>query len=93
MLDDWLGKFHFWDVSPCLPDLLSHALSWLSEFPRRDHEHRRSGVHPPSAHQLNALSPWWALTVGFAQMVFLFNLVWSLFRAGLQAAIHGGPPR
>ena len=35
---------------------------------------------PQSAQQLNAFITIAALIVGFAQMVFLFNLIWSLFK-------------
>jgi cytochrome c oxidase subunit 1 len=43
---------------------------------------------PPSAHDLNIFITAAALTVGAAQLLFLFNLIWSL-RHGLDA---GGNP-
>src|SRR5260370_29333404 len=35
---------------------------------------------PASAHDLNAFMSVAALIVGFAQLVFIFNLIWSLFK-------------
>ena len=43
---------------------------------------------PASAHDLNAFMSVAALIVGFAQLVFVFNLIWSLFK-GKEA---GGNP-
>jgi cytochrome c oxidase subunit 1 len=56
-----------------------HYLGLLG-IPRRYHDIGEVAFIPPSAHTLNAFITVVALTVGFAQMVFLFNLVWSLFK-------------
>ncbi len=64
-----------------LPDLLPHALSraaWEFRAAITTSAKRRSSRR--SAHTLNAFITIVALIVGFAQMVFLFNLVWSLFQ-------------
>src|SRR3979411_142548 len=81
MLDDWLGKFHFWVtfLGAYLIFFPMHYLGLLG-IPRRYHDIGEVAFIPPSAHTLNAFITMMALTVGFAQMVFLFNLVWSLFK-------------
>ena len=64
-----------------LRDLLPHALSGPAG---RAAPLLRDGRYRPSfrtrPHTLNAFITVAALIVGFAQMVFLFNLIWSLFK-------------
>src|SRR5437868_1509495 len=81
MLNDELGKFHFWVtfLGAYLIFFPMHYLGLLG-VPRRYHDIGEVAFIPPSAHTLNAFITVVALTVGFAQMVFLFNLVWSLFK-------------
>ncbi len=81
MLDEILGKFHFWVtfVGAYLIYFPMHYLGLLG-VPRRYHEIGDFAFIPQSAHTLNAFITVMALIVGFAQMVFLFNLVWSLFK-------------
>src|SRR5438552_4079462 len=81
MLDDVLGKFHFWVtfLGAYLIFFPMHYLGLLG-IPRRYHDIGEVAFIPSSAHTLNAFITVVALTVGFAQMVFLFNLVWSLFK-------------
>src|SRR5467141_3263998 len=81
MLDDWLGKLHFW-VTFLGAYLIFFPMYYLGllGIPRRYHDIGEVAFIPPSAHTLNAFITVVALTVGFAQMVFLFNLVWSLFK-------------
>src|SRR5213595_149248 len=81
MLDDWLGKFHFWVtfLGAYLIFFPMHYLGLLG-IPRRYHDIGEVAFIPSSAHTLNAFITVVALTVGFAQMVILFNLVWSLFK-------------
>jgi len=81
MLHDGLGKFHFWVtfLGAYLIFFPMHYLGLLG-IPRRYHDIGEAAFIPPSAHTLNAFITVVALTVGFAQMVFLFNLVWSLFK-------------
>src|ERR1700723_1536552 len=80
MLNEPLGKFHFWVTflgaySIYFP---MHYLGLLG-VPRRYFELGETAFIPQSAMSLNIFITMAALTVGFAQMVFLFNLIWSLF--------------
>jgi cytochrome c oxidase subunit I len=80
MLNQMLGKFHFWVTflgaySIYFP---MHYLGLLG-VPRRYFELGETAFIPQSAMTLNIFITMAALTVGFAQMVFLFNLIWSLF--------------
>src|SRR3954468_17565807 len=81
MLNDILGKFHFW-----VTFLGAYAIFFpihylgLMGIPRRYYELGQTAFIPESAHTLNEFVTVAALIVGFAQMVFLFNLIWSLFR-------------
>jgi cytochrome c oxidase subunit I len=81
MLNEALGKFHFWVtfLGAYMIFFPMHYLGLLG-VPRRYYELGDAAFIPPSAHTLNAFISVVALTVGFAQMVFLFNLAWSLFR-------------
>ena len=77
-----------------LRDLLPHALSRPDRRAAALSRHRRTAFIPPSAHTLNAFITIVALIVGFAQMVFLFNLdLEPASGAGRPAAIHGGRRR
>jgi cytochrome c oxidase subunit 1 len=80
MLNNFLGQFHFWVtfLGAYLIFFPMHYLGLLG-VPRRYFELGETAFIPPSAHSLNQFITVVALTVGFAQMVFLFNLVWSLF--------------
>src|SRR6184192_1626793 len=68
MLDDWLGKFHFWVtfLGAYLIFFPMHYLGLLG-VPRRYHDIGEVAFIPPSAHTLNAFITVVALTVGFAQ--------------------------
>jgi len=81
MLNDVLGKFHFWVtfLGAYLIFFPMHYLGLLG-VPRRYFELGDAAFIPSSAHSLNAFISVVALTVGFSQMVFLFNLAWSLFK-------------
>src|SRR5712672_2565252 len=89
MLDDTMGRIHFWVtfVGAYAIYFPMHYLGLLG-IPRRYHDIGEVAFIPPSAHTLNAFITVVALTVGFAQMVFLFNLVWSL----LKGRPSGGNP-
>lgn len=89
MLDDTLGKLHFWVtfLGAYLIFFPMHYIG-LMGVPRRYHEISGMAFVPPSAATLNAFITVAALVVGAAQIVFLFNLAWSL-RHGRQA---GGNP-
>ncbi len=81
MLDEAMGRFHFWVTflgaySIFLP---LHYLGLLG-VPRRYFEMGETSFIPESVATLNEFVTVIALIVGFSQMVFLFNLGWSLFR-------------
>lgn len=79
MLNDPLGKFHFW-----VTFLGAYAIFFpmhylgLMGIPRRYHDIADMAFVPPSAHALNAFITIVALIVGAAQLVFVFNIFWSL---------------
>ena len=81
MLNDALGKFHFW-----VTFLGAYAIYFpmhylgLMGVPRRYYELGEMAFIPPSAATLNIFITLAALIVGFAQTVFFFNLIWSLFK-------------
>jgi len=89
MLDDTLGRIHFWVtfLGAYAVFFPMHYLGLLG-IPRRYYELGETAFIPPSAASLNVFITVAALIVGAAQMVFLFNLVWSLSR-GKEA---GGNP-
>ena len=81
MLDDRLGQFHFWVtfLGTYLIYFPMHYLGVLG-MPRRYYNYDGYEFIPPSAHALNAFITVVALFVGVAQLVFVFNLVWSACR-------------
>jgi cytochrome c oxidase subunit 1 len=81
LLDETLGKIHFWVtfIGAYAIYFPMHYLGLLG-VPRRYHEMGSTAFIPESAQTLNAFITVTALIVGAAQMVFLFNLVWSLFK-------------
>jgi cytochrome c oxidase subunit 1 len=81
MLNEAMGKFHFWTtfLGAYLIFFPMHYLGLLG-VPRRYHELGETSFVPASAGTLNAFISVAALVVGFAQIVFLFNLAWSLRR-------------
>jgi len=89
MLDETLGRFHFWVtfVGAYLIFFPMHYLG-LMGVPRRYAELTDMNIMTESAHHLNSFISIMAFIVGFAQMVFLFNLIWSI-RHGREA---GGNP-
>jgi cytochrome c oxidase subunit 1 len=89
MLNEALGQLHFWVtfVGAYAIFFPMHYLGLLG-MPRRYHEIGATSFVPESAQTLNAFITVAALIVGAAQMVFLFNLFWSL-RYGKEA---GGNP-
>jgi cytochrome c oxidase subunit 1 len=89
MLHEGLGKLHFWVsfIGAYAIFFPMHYLGLLG-VPRRYFEIGATSFVPDSAHSLNAFISVVALIVGAAQLVFLFNLFWSL-RYGREA---GGNP-
>ena len=84
MLNDTLGKLHFW-----VTFLGAYAIYFpmhylgLMGVPRRYYELGEMAFLPPSAATLNEFITIAALITGAAQMVLLFNLIWSLFKGKL----------
>jgi len=81
MLNDTLGKFHFWvtflgSYAIYLP---MHYLGFLG-VPRRYYAYAGTDFIPESAQSLNAGITIAALIVGAVQLVFLYNLAWSYFK-------------
>ncbi|RUM97465.1 cytochrome c oxidase subunit I [Pseudaminobacter arsenicus] len=89
MLNEAMGQFHFWVtfLGAYLIFFPMHYLG-LMGVPRRYNELGDMALLSESAHQLNAFISIMAFIVGFAQLVFLFNLIWSI-RHGREA---GGNP-
>jgi cytochrome c oxidase subunit 1 len=86
MLNETLGKVHFWVsfLGAYAIFFPMHYLGFLG-VPRRYFEMGDVAIYPPSAATLNEFITVAALTVGAAQILFLYNLVWSYFngqRAG-----------
>src|SRR5437867_3213252 len=81
MMNDMLGKFHFWVtfLGAYAIYFPMHYLGLLG-LPRRSLDMGDMAFVPQSATTLNGFITTAALIVGFAQMVFLFNLIWSLFK-------------
>ena len=79
MLGDAMAKFHFW-VTFLGAYLIFFPMHYLGLMgaPRRYFESSDIMIMPPSAAALNAFISIMAFTVGFAQVVFVFNLIWSL---------------
>jgi cytochrome c oxidase subunit 1 len=89
MFNEWMGQFHFW-----VTFIGAYAIFFPMHYfglvgvPRRYPELGETAFIPDSVHTLNAFITVAALIVGFAQLVFLFNMFWSL-RHGRDA---GGNP-
>jgi len=82
MLDDTLGKIHFWCTfigTYCIY-LPMHYMGILG-VPRRYYAYSNAiDFIPPSVQTANRWITISALFVAAVQMIFLFNLVWSYFR-------------
>ncbi len=79
MLNDAIGQWHFW-----ITFLGTYAIYFPMHYlgvlgmPRRYHHYADYQFIPQSAHVLNELITIAALIVGVAQLLFVFNLLWSL---------------
>ncbi|AYG75491.1 cbb3-type cytochrome c oxidase subunit I [Rhizobium sp. CCGE532] len=79
MLNVTMGHIHFW-----ITFLGAYAIFFPMHYlgligvPRRYYELGETAFIPPSAHTLNMFITVAALVVGAAQLLFLFNLAWSL---------------
>ena len=81
MLDDTMGKIHFWItfVGSYAIYYPMHYLGFMG-VPRRYYAIQGTNFIPESAHSLNVAITVAALVVGAAQILFLYNLVSSYFR-------------
>ena len=81
MLDDTMGKIHFWVtfVGAYAIFFPIHYLGLLG-VPRRYYELGEMAFVPPSAATLNEIITIAALIVGAAQLLFVFNMIVSLKR-------------
>jgi cytochrome c oxidase subunit 1 len=81
MLDERLGRIHFWVtfLGAYATFFPMHYLG-LMGVPRRYFELGETAFIPKSAYTLNEFITIAALVVGAVQVVFVFNLVWSLFK-------------
>ncbi|MBT2300885.1 cytochrome c oxidase subunit I [Variovorax paradoxus] len=79
MLDDRLGQLHFWItfIGTYLIYFPMHYLG-VQGMPRRYYNFDNYQFIPPSAYSLNTFITVVALVVGAAQVLFIFNLAWSL---------------
>jgi cytochrome c oxidase subunit 1 len=81
MLNDTMGKLHFW-----ITFLGTYAIYYPMHYlgilgvPRRYYAVQNIDFVPQSAHDLNVAITIAALIVGSAQVIFLYNLVWSYFK-------------
>ena len=81
MLDDTMGKIHFWItfVGSYAIYYPMHYLGFMG-VPRRYYAIQGTNFIPESAHSLNVAITVAALVVGAAQILFLFNMISSYFR-------------
>jgi cytochrome c oxidase subunit 1 len=81
MLDDTMGKIHFWItfVGSYAIYYPMHYLGFMG-VPRRYYAIQGTNFIPESAHSLNVAITIAALVVGAAQILFLYNLISSYFR-------------
>ncbi|HTN50469.1 MAG TPA: cbb3-type cytochrome c oxidase subunit I [Burkholderiaceae bacterium] len=81
MLDDKMGKIHFWItfVGSYAIYYPMHYLGFMG-VPRRYYAIQGTNFIPDSAHSLNVAITVAALIVGAAQILFLYNLISSYFR-------------
>ncbi|PSJ54246.1 cbb3-type cytochrome c oxidase subunit I [Pseudaminobacter soli (ex Li et al. 2025)] len=85
MLNETMGRIHFW-VTFLGTYMIFFPMHYIGlvGIPRRYPELGDTAFIPPSVHTLNEFITIAALVVGAAQLVFLFNLFWSL-RYGKEA--------
>ncbi|WP_282607589.1 cbb3-type cytochrome c oxidase subunit I [Pelagibius sp. Alg239-R121] len=81
MLNEGMGQFHFWVtfLGAYLIYFPMHYLGFIG-VPRRYYELGDTTFIPESAETLNAFITVAALVVGFAQLVFLYNMIHSFMK-------------
>jgi cytochrome c oxidase subunit I len=85
MLNEAMGQFHFW-VTFLGAYLIFFPMHYIGLIgvPRRYSELGDMAIATESVHDLNAFISIMAWIVGVAQLVFLFNIIWSI-RNGKEA--------
>lgn len=80
-LNNTLGKIHFWGtfLGTYAIYLPMHYLGFLG-VPRRYYAIGTSDFIPESAQSLNASITVSAIIVGIIQLIFIINVIWSVFR-------------
>ncbi len=81
MLNDTMGKIHFWVtfLGTYAIYLPMHYIGILG-VPRRYYAYGHTEFFPDSVQTVNASITIAALTVGTVQLLFLVNIVWSIFK-------------
>lgn len=81
MWNTTLGQIHFWItfLGVYAIFLPMHYLGFLG-VPRRYYALGETAFIPPSAHLANEFITIAALIVGVAQLLFFYNMIWSLFK-------------
>jgi len=81
MMNERLGQLHFWVtfLGAYMIYFPMHYLGFIG-VPRRYYELGETAFIPASAATLNVFITVAALIVGAAQIVFFYNLIWSLFK-------------
>jgi cytochrome c oxidase subunit 1 len=81
MMNERLGQLHFWVtfLGAYMIYFPMHYLGFIG-VPRRYYELGETAFVPPSAATLNIFITVAALVVGATQIVFFFNLIWSLYK-------------
>jgi cytochrome c oxidase subunit 1 len=81
MLHTGLGKLHFWGtfLGTYMIYFPMHYLGVLG-VPRRYYAYENYDFIPDSAKDLNAMISVMAIFVALVQLIFLYNLIWSLFK-------------
>ncbi|NQV84846.1 MAG: cbb3-type cytochrome c oxidase subunit I [Rhodospirillales bacterium] len=84
MLNEGMGQFHFWVtfVGAYLIYFPMHYLGFVG-VPRRYFTMGETTFVPPSAATLNEFITIMVLIVGFAQVVFIYNMITSVFKGKL----------
>jgi cytochrome c oxidase subunit 1 len=94
LLNDTLGRIHFWItfVGTYAIFFPMHYLGILG-MPRRYYAWDNYSFIPESAHTMNMYISIAAFIVAAAQLLFVFNLFWSVRRGQPPAPTRGVPPR
>ena len=80
-MNETLGKMHFWPTLVCMNLIFFPMLiQGLAGVSRRLYDAGVTYAHAQNTMYLNALMSWAAWIMGLVQLVFIFNLIWSIRR-------------